>query len=192
MVLRFIIPLADITVQSSSDEKQLSEKAQGILKSRLSKAKDLPSDIDSNETTILTELHERGRRSSSLPALASLSQYSIYVAKVMLNGSSLEPVVACYRQSLVDFITRKNSALNTTFFSDFISRFPAAGWQLRDDIVNLATKAVNTYRRCQVFQLIQCLAIRATSLVSLSIMRYPASKPITMLRTVKQKSSEDS
>jgi len=68
-----------------------------------------------------------------------------------------EALVDLYKQSLVDFTTRKNSALNSHFFQDFIRRYPSQAWRLREDLLDLCRKSVNTYRQAQIVHLIELL-----------------------------------
>ncbi|KAK0459585.1 DNA polymerase phi-domain-containing protein [Desarmillaria tabescens] len=126
LVINLILPLVDLIVSSGTDEKQLSDKTQGILRSRITKAKDIPTCPS---------------RSSEL--LAILSSCSLYLAKVVAAQQGAEQVLDTYRESLVDFLTRKNSALNLNFFQDLIMRIPALGWSLRQDLIDLSKKAIN-------------------------------------------------
>jgi len=70
---------------------------------------------------------------------------------------SEKPLIQVYQQSLADFMTRKNSTLNTNFFQDLIRRFPACAWSLRNDLLDLSGRAVNAYRQCQAYQLLDSL-----------------------------------
>jgi DNA polymerase phi len=158
--------LVDLIFGTGSDERQLSDKATGLLKNRLGKSKDLPSDVDSEEaTTILDELHGRARRARSSEVLATLSQCSLYLSKVMLHSAADDSVLRVYRGSLVDFVTRKASTLNAAFFHDFIRRYPTSGWSLRGDIIDASYKAANIYRQCQAFQLLHVLVNQTPALV---------------------------
>lgn len=166
-VLRLIIPLVDLVLGSGSDEQQLSDKTGGLLRSRVGKLKDVPTAVDVNEVTpILEELHTRARKVHSSDALAIISQCSLYVSKVLLHNQADDNVVQVYRQSLVDFMTRKASDLNARFFDDIIKRHPNVAWGFRDDLLDLTNKTVNTYRLCQAFALLNTLVNRMSSLVS--------------------------
>lgn len=122
--------------------------------------------MDKTEVTpVLEDLHTRARKVHSADALAIISQCSLYVSKVLLQGQADEAVAKVYRDSLVDFITRKASDLNAKFFDDLIKRHPAVAWGLRDDLISLTSKAVNTYRQCQGFSLIHTLVNQMPSLV---------------------------
>lgn len=135
------------------DEKQLSDKATGILKNRLSKSKDIPSKAASDEVeTILREVHQRVRKSSSSSSI--LSQSSLYLCRVLVHLKEEDAVVRIYGETLDDYMSRKASQANYTFFQDFVRHFPALGSKCRDNILTSSSKAVNTYRRCQAFQLL--------------------------------------
>ncbi|KAJ7582854.1 DNA polymerase phi-domain-containing protein [Mycena floridula] len=137
LVIRLISPLVELVSTSSSDEKHLSDKAHGILRSRIAKAKEHPSSgVDVDEVTaLLIALHKRASRLHSPPLLTTLNQVSLYVAKVMQQAEAKQAA----------------SSLNTSFFQDFIRRFPLSG------------KSVNVYRQCQAYQLLQALVTQMSS-----------------------------
>lgn len=167
LVVRFILPLVDIIARSSTDEKQLSDKAQGIIKSRIAKGKDIPSDVDVQQaTSILNDLHNQARRIHSSQVLGTFSQCSLNLSKVLLLSGGEEGVLRIYRGSLGDFVTRKKSTFTTAFFLDFLRRYPKLAWILRDDLIELSARAINVYRQCQVFQLLQVLVNQLPVVVS--------------------------
>lgn len=171
LILAFLLPLTELALDSSQDEKQLSDKAQGILRSRFAKAKDVPPNatLDTAVQT-LTSLHERARRGHSSAALGLLNQCSLYLAKTLIGAGAEARVVEVYGQSLEDFVTRKGSSLSPPFFLDFLRRFSAASWAIRDPVMNLTDKAVNAYRRSQVFQLLQVIVNQLSALVRLHLL----------------------
>ncbi|KAH7910650.1 DNA polymerase phi-domain-containing protein [Hygrophoropsis aurantiaca] len=160
---RLILPLIEVITKSGSDERQLTDKATGLLKSRLAKSKDVPVATDVEQvTTILQELHQRARKTRSSDHLSTLSQCSLYICRVLLLSHQEEALTRTYRDSLVDFISRKASHLNFTFFQDFFRRYPVPAWRLRKDLIDVSVKAVNTYRQCQAYQLLQTLVNQAS------------------------------
>ncbi|KAG0705011.1 DNA polymerase phi-domain-containing protein [Suillus ampliporus] len=162
--LRLVVPLIELATKSSKDERQLSDKARGILNNRLAKLKDPLQEVDQEYAqTILDELHIRARKAHSSDALATLSHCSLFICRVLTNIGYEKYVVQLYRESIVDFMTRKASSLNITFFKDFITRYPALGWCLRDDILDTSLKAINAYRKCQAFQLLNVILTLSTS-----------------------------
>lgn len=143
---------------ASSDERQLGDKTRGILRTRLGKSKEIPLNVDLDQLkNVLDAIHIRARKSHSAELLSSLSQCSVYLSRIMLHYGTKEALLATYQQSLVDFLTRKNSALNTAFFQDFFQRFPSSGWCLRDDLLDSSLKSVNAYRQCQALHLVEVL-----------------------------------
>ncbi|KAJ7172623.1 DNA polymerase phi-domain-containing protein [Mycena filopes] len=156
--IHLLLPLVELSTGTSADERHLTDKAKGILRTRIAKSKDVPSSPDIEEVkTAMNELHTRARKMHSPELLTTLSQCSLYVAKILIEANAQETVVASYRESLEDFTTRKNSVLNNNFFLDAIRRYPAIMWTLRKDVISLANKAVNGYRRSQSLQLVQAL-----------------------------------
>jgi len=155
---RFILPLVELIVSTSSDEKQLADKATGILRSRIGKAKEVSSSVDQEQlSTVLEELHSRARKAPSTDVLTTLNQCSLYVSRALIHAGHTDDVLNAYRRSLVDFATRKASRLNTNFLQDFIRRNPAKAWEIRDNLLDATRTAINGYRQSQVFQLIAAL-----------------------------------
>ncbi|KAJ7694223.1 DNA polymerase phi-domain-containing protein [Mycena rosella] len=160
-IINLLLPLVELSTGTSSDERHLTDKAKGILRSRIAKSKDVPSNADIEAVkAAMTDLHVRARKMHSPDLLATLSQCSLYVAKILIEGDAQDAVLNSYRESLEDFTTRKNSALNNNFFLDAIRRYPQISWTLRQDILSLSSKAVNGYRRAQSLQLVQALVTR--------------------------------
>ncbi|SJL00256.1 uncharacterized protein ARMOST_03568 [Armillaria ostoyae] len=157
LVINLILPLVDLIVASGTDEKQLSDKTQAILRSRIAKARDVPTAPVAQVASAVQSLHTRARKARSSDLLATLSFCSLYLAKILVAQQGVDQVLDVYRETLVDFLTRKNSALNLNFFQDFIQRFPALGWRLRQDLIDSSKKAINVYRQCQAFRLIHAL-----------------------------------
>ncbi|KAI6150287.1 DNA polymerase phi-domain-containing protein [Pisolithus tinctorius] len=156
--IRLILPLIDLVTKSGMDEKQLSDKAKGILKNRLAKSKDVPINATRDEVeTILREVHQRARKSHSPDNLSVLSQSSLYLCRVLVQLNEDDGVVRIYQESLDDYMSRKASQANFSFFQDFVRRFPVLGSQFRDPVLTASSNAVNSYRRCQAFQLLSII-----------------------------------
>lgn len=158
LLLRLVLPLTELVVGTGADEKQLSEKATGILRHRLGKAKELPAGLDADAAAaILAELHVRARKAAAGDVLATLSAASLYVAKGLLHAGKADAVCATYAGSLADFAGRKASRVAPSFLNDFVRRHADAAWGLRAQLLDAARAAVNGYRQVQVFQLVQTL-----------------------------------
>ncbi|KAH0584348.1 hypothetical protein H2248_009888 [Termitomyces sp. 'cryptogamus'] len=158
LILRLLSPLIDLISGTGLDERQLSDKAKGILRSRITKSKDLPNNIDMELVlTIASDVHTRARKVHSSDMLATLSQCSLYLFRILAHSNSEKPLVQLYQESLADFLGRKNSALNSSFFQDFIRRHSASAWILRNDLLDLSGRAVNAYRQGQAYQLLETL-----------------------------------
>ncbi|KAN0076879.1 DNA polymerase phi domain containing protein [Tylopilus felleus] len=156
--VRLVVPLVELATKSSSDERQLSDKASGILKSRLVKSKELPTTALRDEVEpVLREVHQRAQRSHASDALAVLSQASLYLCRILISLNEEDLAVAVYRESFAHYMSRKASQLAFSFFQDWARRFPAMGWQLRESVLESSAKAVNVFRRCQAFQLLQVI-----------------------------------
>jgi DNA polymerase phi len=166
LAVRCMLPLLDLITGTSSDEKQLSDKANGIIRSRYGKQRETPIGVDVASTTeTLLEIHVRARKARSQDHLSTISLCSLYLAKTLLAGAR-DSVVDAYKTSLTDFATRKASALNGNFFQDLARRQPAEAWQLRTDLLDVAARAVNGYRQCQTFQVLQVVLNQSSFVVS--------------------------
>lgn len=171
LIIRLILPLVELITSTSSDEQQLQDKAKSLLQSRVGKSKEVPSVVDTMQATqVLDDLHTRARKAHSPDASALLKQCSLYLVKVLLHSDAELPILVAYRQSLADFISRKNSSLTPNFFQDFFRLHPILAWNLRSDLIELSSKAVNVYRRCQVFQLLQILVARLPTMVIVALL----------------------
>ncbi|KAF8843637.1 hypothetical protein BDN67DRAFT_945267 [Paxillus ammoniavirescens] len=156
--VRLVLPLVELVTKSGMDERQLSDKASGILKGRLSKSKDVPTTVDHDEVeTILREVHRRAQRSHSPDTLPVLSQSSLYLCRILTSLDAEDAAVRVYGESLDDYMSRKASQLAFSFFQDWTRRFPTLGRRFRDKVLESSTKAVNLYRRCQAFQLLHVI-----------------------------------
>lgn len=158
--IRLVLPLVELATKSSTDERQLSDKANGILKSRLVKSKDLPTTALRDEVEpVLREVHRRAQRlhASGGAQLTVLSQASLYLCRILVSLSAEDVAVGVYQESFDDYMSRKASQLAFSFFQDWARRFPALGWKLRDKVLASSSKAVNLYRKCQAFQLLHVI-----------------------------------
>jgi DNA polymerase phi len=154
-ILQFVAPLLALTF---SDEKQVSEKATGLLMSRIGKLKEVPSDIDiAKASGILKDLHIRARKVHSRDAIAIVSRCSLYVSRALLHVGDEETVQMAYTKSLADFTERKASDLNGQFFCDFIKRYPRVAWGMRSALLAAPMNAVNAYRQGQAYMLLETL-----------------------------------
>jgi DNA polymerase phi len=153
-------PLLQLVITASPEESQLSEKATGILRSRIGKLKECPQKDESVDIGyILEDLHSKARHVSSGDILTTMGQCCCYLVRALDRTSTDGTVRLVYRQSLQDFVTRKASRLNVAFFQEFIRRCPEAAWGLKQDILNasVSEKAVNAYRKCQTLGLLNLL-----------------------------------
>lgn len=159
LVLRFIAPLVDLITNTGPDERQLSEKTRGIFCNRLAQQlNQLPSDVPKGlAIKAFTDVHNYARR-IRVPGLSTaFKQCSFHLTRILLGLEAEETVLEIYRASLVDFFTRKNSALHPEFFEAFLRHYRGIGWKLREDILELSDKAVNGHRKSQAFQLLSIL-----------------------------------
>ncbi|KAG9125256.1 DNA-directed DNA polymerase, partial [Ceratobasidium sp. 392] len=153
-VPRIVLPLVKIILSCSPDERQLSEKTTGILRSRIGKLKDAPASGVDQASVIedLKSLHDIARKT----ATPEVSACSLYLSRV-LRGN--EQMLEVYRASIDDFTSRKNSKLAPAFLKDFVVRQIAYAWRLRQHIAEKCVPGagVNVYRQMQMWGLIQSM-----------------------------------
>jgi len=158
--IRFILPLVELISGTSLDERQLSDKTKGIFRSRFGKSKEVPLGVDIDQVTAVAKnIHARARKAHSSDILAIFSLCNVFLGRILAHEKAAPVVLDMYRESLTDFMTRKNSALNTVYFQDFLRRFPNLGWQLSDDLLDLSGRAVNAYRQSQAFRLLEIIVV---------------------------------
>ncbi|KAF8447475.1 DNA polymerase phi-domain-containing protein [Boletus edulis BED1] len=156
--VRLVIPLVELATKSSIDERQLSDKASGILKSRLVKSKEVPTTAVRDEVEpVLQEVHRRAQRAHASDALGVLSQGSLYLCRILVSLNEDDAAITAYRESWDDYMSRKASQLAFSFFQEWARRFPGLGRKLRDHVLESSSKAVNVYRKCQAFQLLHVM-----------------------------------
>ncbi|KAJ3542423.1 hypothetical protein NMY22_g3527 [Coprinellus aureogranulatus] len=164
-VPRFILPLVEVVASSGQDEMQLRDKAKGILRSRISKAKEYPSEVDADQVAETMEaLHTQAKKTHGSDIMEILGTSSVYLAKILAQAGKDSTVEEVYRKSLEDFMTRKNSTFNTAFFKVFFQRQPIQAWKLRRSLLELADKAINGYRQVQALQLAEVLVTQIPSM----------------------------
>jgi len=144
-VLRLITPLVDIVAGSSQDERQLSDKARGIIRSRFGKVKDVPTDVDIEQVTLIaTNLHSQARKSHSSELLSILSLCGIYLSRILVQVKAEKPLLESYRESLVDFTTRKNSSLNTFSKTSSNGSQSRHGVCVKTSLINVESPSMGT------------------------------------------------
>ncbi|PCH38454.1 hypothetical protein WOLCODRAFT_115513 [Wolfiporia cocos MD-104 SS10] len=187
LIVQLILPLLDLVLLTSSDERQLADKAAGIIRSRIGKAKDTPSTVDKDRAIeVLGEIHSRARKAASFDVLIIIGQCSLYVVKMLHHMNQNEPVLEAYKSSLNDFVTRKTSRLNGQFFQEFVRRYADIAWNLREDLLKVTGQAVNAYRQLQAFQMVQTLLNQLPSIGDRreEIIAFTSSLRTTLLETI--------
>lgn len=134
-----------------------------MLRTRICKSKDVIELEDEEEAVkVLQDLHQKARSAATAELSSMCSQCSLYVSKALIHKAQgpAEPVIAAYRATLRDFMTRKSSAVHAAFIVDFIKRFPQQAWHLRSDLVEFARwgSSVKDYRQAQAYQMLQTQA----------------------------------
>lgn len=169
LVLRLIIPLVELVLNSPTSEAHLSSKATGILQGRICKSKDVIVVADRAEAVeVLTELHAAARKAQNAAVARTCSQCSVVVARALLHATpaDAQPVLDVYLASLDDFMTKKTTKVRAALFTDFVARFPVAAWSMRERLVQYAeSDGANAYRQTQAFNILNELITQIPNLV---------------------------
>lgn len=159
LALDIVLPLLRLIRGAGATEGDLANKASGILRNRLGKAKDVPSSTDlPRSTSILEEIHSMARKASSADFSALCSACSLFVSRAIDTAHPASRVVVeTYRATLEDWMTRKSSLVHPNFISDFLRRFPLRAWPLREDLIahTASGKGINAFRLAQAFGMLQ-------------------------------------
>src|SRR6266511_2629547 len=141
LVLRLIVPLLELALGSGQDERQLGDKAKGILRACIARSKEnLVGATSAQVLEVSQAVHALARKARSSDNLAVISLCCIYIAKNAMHINE-DTLVDLYKEELHDFATRKNSGLNGVFFQIFVKKYPSCVWHMRQDILDLSTKA---------------------------------------------------
>ena len=151
---------------SGSSEGDLANKAANILRSRLGKAKEVPSSADTGSASaILVSIHEMARTAPSADFSSLCSACSLFVARTL--DPSQNTASEIYRATLADFMKRKTSAVHPSFILDYVRRFTVQAWQWRIDLCGYVAPgaSVNSYRQIQAYAFLQTILQQLDAIV---------------------------
>ena len=140
IILYIIAPLLRLISNASPTEKDLSNKATSILRTRLSQAKDVPSTADSKTcSTILNEIHAFARRAPSIEFSQICSSCSVFVFRTLdASAPTSTAALDSYRATLTDYMSRKTSSVHPVFVNDLLKRYPVRAFPLTADLLRHA------------------------------------------------------
>ena len=149
-------------LNSSTTEADLSNKAASILRTRLGKAKLVPSPALTT-MGILEQIHGMARKAPNADFSGLCSVCSLYIFRVISSTSAStaeqqqKQALEIYAATLRDYLERKASTLHPPFIVDFIRRFPASAFPLATDILeHLDVEGnVKVYRQVQAYGMLQ-------------------------------------
>ena len=162
LLLLTLLPLLRLILNSSPTEVDLSNKAAGILRSRIGKAKHVPTPALTT-VGIFGQIHQLAQKAPTADFSGLCSVCSIYIFRSISSSSDKESTsrqeqaIGVYGETLKDYLQRKSSLVHPPFISDFIRRFPVAAFPLFGQITeSLDTdKGVKVYRQVQAYGMVQ-------------------------------------
>lgn len=150
---RMILPLIRVVMGASTDEQQLIEKANAIIRRRIGVLQTLPKDAEIEKIEEdLEEVHKIARKASHQQiSPATLTFANVYMCKILVHAGRIEVAARIHAESLDDFMHRKSSQIYHTFFADTIKRVPAVAWAIRRPLIQASAdeQSVNLYRQMQ-------------------------------------------
>lgn len=174
LILEILAPLLRLVRESGSSEADLANKAAGILRSRIGKAKEIPSTLNvPSATKTLEEIHDLARKAISVEFSNLCSIASLFVSRALdasiPESTNISPAVESYRKTLEDFITRKNTHVQPSLILDYVRRYPARAWPLQEDLCKYISPksdaSVNAYRQTQAYLMLQALSTQLSTLI---------------------------
>ena len=168
LILKHILPLLRLIQSSGPSEGDLANKAAGILRSRIGKAKEVPSAAETDFAShVLTSVHEMARKAASADFSILCSSCSLFVARTLDASEASTSATNVYKATLTDFFTRKQSAAHPTLVLDYISRFPVQAWPLQAELCEYISPGatVNAYRQMQAYAMLQAFSRQLGTIV---------------------------
>lgn len=169
LVLRLVRPLFVVATEGDSIDKQVSTKATTILRNNICKAKDAPMGQEfSSVGEDLEAVHSFAQKSTSGELSALASTVNLYLTRVLCSNkagtefaeTNQEPLVAQYKSTLMDFLTRKTSELKPQFLLDAFKKFAIIGWSVQGDLLEscsprgAAARSIKSFRQQQAVQMV--------------------------------------
>lgn len=144
-------PIEASKAKGEASEKQVANRAGGILRGKVCGGKGKAPTIDLKDEQALEiimedleEMHSAARKPSSPEISALTSSVNSFLTRVILQSTGLEAESASkvpesllnlYRETLKDYLTRKSSGVKPAFMLDALKRFPSLAWALREEIL---------------------------------------------------------
>lgn len=140
-ILHIMVPLLRLVSSASPTEKDLSNKAAGILRSRLNQPKEVPTTADEETCkSVIEEIHSLARRAPSNDFSNLCSICSVFVFRTLDASVPKSTVgVDAYRETLTDYMNRKTSLVHPAFILNLIRRYPVRTFGLTADLLKHAS-----------------------------------------------------
>ena len=168
VILHTILPLLRLVQSTAASEKDLSNKAAGVLRSRLGKARDVPSTADPKFCQeILESIHAFARHASTAEFSNLCSVCSLFVVRTLeASAPGNKIVIEVYTKTLDDYMLRKNSAVHPAFLLDLVRRFPARAFPLTTGLLAHAASGdvKKVYRQVQAFTILTVFSQQLSTL----------------------------
>ena len=123
LTIELLVPLLDLS--NSTKDKQLAEKAQTLVRQKLTKPKTAPVWTEADVAMILTILesvHAHALKSKTNSQAATCSSASMYLVRQAMttNKESIADICKVYTSTQIAWMQKRRACLSASFFSDFI------------------------------------------------------------------------
>ncbi|KAG8828577.1 DNA-directed DNA polymerase [Serendipita sp. 399] len=156
-----VLPLIRVIMQCSSDEQQLVDKLNGLIRRRIGALHTVTGNVDWDRLAAdLEEVHKIARKAShqQIPP-TTLTFASIYLSKICVDSDRTYIPAQVYQASLNDYMKRKGCKIHHIFFADSVKRVPPVAWAIRRDFIQAcgSGRGVNAFRQMQAVHWVDAL-----------------------------------
>eukprot|EP00007_Cunea_sp_BSH-02190019_P005836 CAMPEP_0174241720 /NCGR_PEP_ID=MMETSP0417-20130205/24539_1 /TAXON_ID=242541 /ORGANISM="Mayorella sp, Strain BSH-02190019" /LENGTH=1422 /DNA_ID=CAMNT_0015321003 /DNA_START=179 /DNA_END=4443 /DNA_ORIENTATION=- len=177
LVLSLIEPLlrAYFAVGKEKNQRSLADKLSALLRNRICKAHEYP-DVSANPKAVndmLEKYFQLAWKHSSKEYRDLCTQVVHYLMRVLHASQSgkasehgvldVERFLELYKKALFEFMTKKHTNVNGSFFIEIGSRQPSVAIALASGVTYFCRTARTVFLRCQAFTLLSTLILRANS-----------------------------
>ncbi|CAO1616346.1 unnamed protein product [Sympodiomycopsis kandeliae] len=178
LILRLVRPMFVIATEGETLDKQVATKASTILKNSICKAKDFP--VNQEFATVADDfeaVHSFAQKSPSGELSSLANTVNLLLTRVLyedkdvstLSATNKTALIARYKSTLEEFLTRKASQLKPAFLVDAFKKFPVIGWSLRNELLDscspdsAAASSIKTFRQQQAVQMLSTVLNQVVS-----------------------------
>ncbi|TPX59035.1 hypothetical protein SpCBS45565_g07848 [Spizellomyces sp. 'palustris'] len=174
LVIELIMPLIKLVTSTSrsTDDKDLHDKLQSLVKNKLFRLREVPTEPALNAdraVEVLREVHEYAHRAADATLFGLCNGASLLLTRILShvkepvpkkevkktpkkrkvetkevpNTRSMSRVASIYQETLSDFMTKNKTRVKPVIFLDLINRYPVYAWELLPSLVDFTSPSVD-------------------------------------------------